>query len=833
MVDFTKLAKTGDKKPPATMFETFSRLDRQVSHVELRPSQISIFEQIDSRSKDRDLVVKLNTGGGKTTTGLIYLKHKMDQYSEPVVYLVPTVQLADQVISEGQRIGIEVVQWAAGETYPPEDALRCRAIIVCTYDKFFNGRSTFARTDVKLVPAAIVLDDVHAGIESVRKCFSAILPDEVRGELLKILKPALEVVEPAAWIRIENEDPKGMLEVPHWVYSSQLSGIRSVITNSSNKEDLFFSWPYLSRCLELCRLVVSGTTSVLAMDPPALEYVGHYFGAKHRLFMSASIQDGAALVRELDCDPVAASNPINISGEGSVGERMVIVPSLADPEFTREQLAQVVKTFVGMTNVVILVSSGAAAEFWVANGAIAANGSAVAAAVNTLRSTQKGSFYVFAQRYDGIDLPDAACRLLVIDGLPQGEGLLDRFDSETIGGFVGMRGKVANRVEQGLGRAVRSSSDYCAVLLAGRDLANFVSRRIVLENFSPLTVRQIEIGRDVSEAISESGDKVNGVVDTIRQCLMRDVAWRDYYLAQIAKPTDAEGAIVEEAASNLDNASSERLALRLAMARDYSTAAAYLQEAVNRKKSDRALRGILKQATAKILYFADEVEAMKLQASAYADNANVSRPPVIPSKYERRITSQAEGIASWLREFVDKNGALVELDQLRMQLSYANEHKKVEAAMRRFGEVLGADSSRPEKEVGRGPDNLWVFGELALCVEMKNEKHAVLSKTDAGQLHLSMQWVSDNVPKVTSIYPVIGSGNIFADVAGDFLPATTVFTEAAIMGLLDQLRKLVVALIAEGPLFSEDAGNIQRQLGPLSLLPSQILQIGEAVKQGS
>lgn len=181
---------------------------------------------------------------------------------------------------------------------------------------------------------------------------------------------------------------------------------------------------------------------------------------------------------------------------------MVLVPTLIDPEFGREAILEVVKRVLPVANVVVLVSSEAAAKFWTDGGAAMAMGDSFSDSVGKLKSVSNGVFVVFVNRYDGIDLPDAACRLLVIDGLPSGDGILDRLDTENAGGIVGMRGKVANRVEQGLGRAVRSNSDYCAVILAGEDLATFVSRKIVLSSFSPPTVRQINIGREVSRAIS-------------------------------------------------------------------------------------------------------------------------------------------------------------------------------------------------------------------------------------------------------------------------------------------------------------------------------------------
>lgn len=109
MVDFSLLSKVPSKSKSRSLLDTFSRLDRKVSHVELRASQVELFRKIDERIDDRDIVLKLTTGGGKTATGLIYLKQKMDQYGEPAVFLVPTTQLAEQVIEEGARIGIQLL----------------------------------------------------------------------------------------------------------------------------------------------------------------------------------------------------------------------------------------------------------------------------------------------------------------------------------------------------------------------------------------------------------------------------------------------------------------------------------------------------------------------------------------------------------------------------------------------------------------------------------------------------------------------------------------------------------------------------------------------------
>ena len=830
MVDFTKLASAAPKKLASSLLETFSRLDRQVTHVELRPSQIKVLGLMDAREDARDLVLKLNTGGGKTTIGLLYLKHKLDRLKQPVVYLVPTIQLLEQVVSEGKRIGILVYPWLARESHPPEDALKGRGILVCTYDKFFNGKSTFARSDVKLIPSAVVLDDVHAGIESIRKCFSCDLPAEARVEVLSLLEADLEKADPSAWAGISSGDPRALVDVPHWLFANQITEIRRILSKHSSAQEMVLAWSHISPVLDVCRLILSGTSAHIAVDPPSLERVAHYDQAAHRLFMSASVHDGAVLIRELDCDSDAAATPVDIGGEASVGERMVIVPSLANPDFSREELRNVAIAIKDYVNVVVLVSSFPDAEFWRDGGAIVAVNSTIGNVIDGLKSRERGQIAVFAQRYDGIDLPDKACRLLIIDGLPFGESLIDRVDLEIAGDIVGTRGKIATKIEQGLGRAVRSASDYCAVLLGGRDVAGFVSRGVVLENFSPQTVRQIEIGHVVSEALGGSADRVKEVVDTVMQCLRRDNSWKDFYAEQMSVDSSLVSSIEKAAATKREIATYERQASKLAAAHDYAGAYKLLQVAAN-VVTDRRMRGVLKQAAAKLQYYVEPVNAMQLQVSAYSDNYNVSKPPSLLPADVRRITSQAEGISHWMAGFSEKNGALIELDELHSKLSFARSHKDVEAAVRRLGEILGAESTRPDVEFGRGPDNLWIFDSVAFIIEMKSEKKSTLSKDDGEQLQSSTLWVANNVAKISEKYSLIGSNVDRADSVGDFGFGAKLFAEADFSEMISRLRKLVSTISVEGPLFSTNAANIQKYLGPSGLLPSQLLQLVRSIRQ--
>ena len=136
---------------------------------------------------------------------------------------------------------------------------------------------------------------------------------------------------------------------------------------------------------------------------------------------------------------------------------------------------ELAKTF----NVVVLTSSERQAQEWAGVGGEYFAGDRFIEGVRRLKQKSAGgSLVVFAQRYDGVDLPDEACRILVIDGLPQGESLIDKADSHLALLPGGVRNRTIFRIEQGMGRPVRSHADFAVVLLVGQDLATYVGRKM-------------------------------------------------------------------------------------------------------------------------------------------------------------------------------------------------------------------------------------------------------------------------------------------------------------------------------------------------------------------
>ena len=124
---------------------------------------------------------------------------------------------------------------------------------------------------------------------------------------------------------------------------------------------------------------------------------------------------------------------------------------------------------------------------------------------------------VIINRYDGIDLPDDACRVLVIDGLPLAASAAERREASALRDTGAVISRQVHRFEQGLGRAVRSREDRCAVLALDRRLVELISRPDVPGRLSPGTRAQLEMSRQVARKLT-SGQRLtrDDLVELVR-----------------------------------------------------------------------------------------------------------------------------------------------------------------------------------------------------------------------------------------------------------------------------------------------------------------------------
>jgi len=820
MVNFSKIAKAKSASAAASIHGLFETLDRKATHQILRPVQSEALQALDAQVDQRDVVLKASTGSGKTLLGLVYAEYMRRRYpGQPVFFLCPTTQLINQVLATSAQIGV------SAETFPKEgkplQALEGRSILVCTYDRLFNARSVLVKDNA--IPSAIVLDDVHSGVDRIRQKFTVTLPGAAYDQVRAIFQPIAEACDPAVWRGIANNEAEARFEVPYWIWLPQCEAVAQIVEQyADDSEDLPFAWGNVARYLEFARLCISGAGAELSLAVPATEENRCYQGAKHRLFMSASIKDGSSLIRDLGCASDALDRVIEPPSDKGAGERMILPVSLIDPSVDRVQIAALCEDLKNDANVVILTSSAKQAVTWVAASGQLRSGKAVDAAVDELRAASSGLYFVFAQRFDGVDLPDDACRVLVLDGLPMGERLCDQIDFERQKNSPGYNTRAVNRVEQALGRAVRSSADFATVLLVGQDLAAFIGRRDVKDMLEPYTREQIELGRDVADQIRASGSaSVAAIEAAIRALLDRDESWKDAHrerMQTVQRSTRSrKGLTVNEAA-----AKAERLAWEQAKANNFQGAVVTLQEVIDNKDLHEVQRAELLARAAGYMNRYDTGRATTAYRSAFSKNSLLPRPPQLPDRRYTKARQQAVAMCEVLGQYVSPNAAIARIEEIKASLAFAGNADTVERALRELGELLGADASRPEKETGRGPDVLWRFDDACLCIEAKSEKTGTISKGDAEQLLLSTQWCeAEGVSPRDQIVSVFATNAKDVDRVEDVSFGPRLLTESHLVSMASSLTALVTGLSFDGPLF-QDIAQMNKKITEANLGGRQI-----------
>jgi len=131
MVDFNKLKQQRTRIAPINPADIFLRLPKSPGIDDLWNSQAEALKAWFERRNEKDVVIKMNTGGGKTLVGLLIAQSIINEHHGPVLYLSPTVQLVEQTLGLARKYGIQAVRYERGQDLD---------------DKFLSGQSVMVAT---------------------------------------------------------------------------------------------------------------------------------------------------------------------------------------------------------------------------------------------------------------------------------------------------------------------------------------------------------------------------------------------------------------------------------------------------------------------------------------------------------------------------------------------------------------------------------------------------------------------------------------------------------------------------------------------------------------
>jgi replicative superfamily II helicase len=747
MVDFKKRLAGKKAARPIDPIELYDTLDRAHDKGPLRPAQLSVLtEWYDNRRESQDVIVKLHTGQGKTLIGLLLLQARLNDSKGRALYLCPDNFLIAQTCEQAKQFGIST---CTADPDLPDDFFNSEKILVTSVQKLFNGLTRFGLNHQSVSIGTLLMDDAHACADRIREACRIHIPanEPAYSALKTLFAGELEQQGVGTYADICNDQREALLPVPYWAWLSHETEVASTLSANSDRRSIKFAWPLLKDMLGFCQCVISGAAIEIEPYTPPLSAYGSYWRAGQRIFMSATVTDDAFLVKGLQLAPETIIKPITYEKESWSGEKMILLPSLIHEEFDREKI---VSAFASPNpkrryGVVALAPSFLRAKAWEPYEAVVATAETVSDVIDVLRKGRYEKTVVLVNRYDGIDLPDDTCRILIFDSKPFSESLIDRYQESCRPNSEVTLMRTIRTVEQGMGRSVRGEKDYSVIIVTGTDIVRLLRDRQSRMHLSPQMATQIEIGLEIAEMarqeIEEGKEPSVALNSLIRQCLNRDEDWKAFYVEQMekVKPTGANERILKLYAAEL-------AAEQAYTAGDYSSASKKLQEILDGGAANSEDKGWYLQEMARYHYNSNRTESQRLQIAAHRRNHALLKPASGVTVARLTIVSQGrvERIAAWVSKFEDYSQLDIALSDILGSLVFGTKADKFEHALDDLSRVLGFAGERPDKEWKEGPDNLWALDDTQYILwECKSEvdvKRAEINKREAEQMNRSSAW---------------------------------------------------------------------------------------------
>ncbi|WP_406346981.1 DEAD/DEAH box helicase [Streptomyces sp. NBC_00648] len=799
-LDLSRLGK-GDRAPLIRPRDIFNGLPNRPFPY-LRQEQGEVFESWFDIRDNHDIVIKQNTGGGKTVVGLLIAQSTLNEGIGKAAYLTPDNYLASQARAEAHRLGL------ATASDPDDMEFRAeRAILITTFHTLINGLSRFGVIGGSHPPmdlGIVIVDDAHAALAAAEAQFTLNI---ARGHaayqpLLDMFEGDLRRQSAKAWADISTAEYTAAIRVPFWAWADRAQDVMELLHPYRESNDKFrFAWPLIADVLPLCAATATSQGFEIRPPCPPIHMIPSFAKARRRVYLTATLADDSVLVTSLDADPELLVKPVTPGSAADLGDRLILSPLALNRNLDAGAIRQLARQFANgdrngdsapeaqPINVVVIVPSGPAAEPWkpFADAVLRVND--LAAGVEALKST-RGRLVVLINKYDGVDLPGDACRLLIIDGVPTPMSGADRREADALAGSPTVTAREIQRIEQGMGRGVRDRDDHCAVLLLGANLARATTEPHRLSMFSNATQAQLGLSQEL--ALQIKGEGINSIREALSIFLSRDPAWVEESRRRTATVRYAEYTRIRP------EAVATRQAFDLAVVGQTSKAAERFVQVIN-QTHDTALRGWLMEQRAAYVHFTDSHQAQQVLVNATGLNHAVLRPAagIAPAKAKAGAVQAREAVAFLTATYDNPTQLVLGVKAMLEDVAWDEERtNQAEAAWQQLGRHLGFASSRPDKESGgEGPDNLWILSSTRHAVtELKTGcTTETISKHDLNQLGGSVRWDRREYPEASPLPVMLHPSNI-CDSLGTPEPGMVVITPDRLDALKAAVTKYTVAL---------------------------------------
>ncbi|CEH00577.1 DEAD/DEAH box helicase [Propionibacterium freudenreichii] len=680
-----------------------------------------------------DLALELPTGTGKTLPGLLIAEWVRRKTAGPVIYATPTKQLAQQVAATAEREGVPVANLTgSAKHWDPADEASVEgseAIGITTYSAIFNSSPKLPE------PRLLIFDDAHAGEQFVGNEYGISIrrydDENAYLEVVEALKPFLSglLIQ-----RLEGEPDPGAhhqvrLILPA-VDQTALTKLDAALASLPKPHS--YKLAMIRSGLAACCVYLSyGGIQIRPMIPPT--YENHiYARAKQRIYLSATLGSGGELERAFGRRKIVRM-PLPAKTPPRSGRRLFIFPDLVKGG----DAIGLTRQIIDLTHKALVLSQDTVSNAEAVAKTLAGDNIPVMGRDDLERqglesfSDAPTGVLGLANRYDGLDLPGDACRVVVLEGKPDAVGLQERFLSERAEANAALAERLRTRIVQGAGRCTRGPNDYAVVVVLGSDIMKYFSRPENLKALEPELQAEVEFGWQNSK-----GADPEEVIENVEMFLEHGGDWREQGEPAVAEFRQDAVKVEPPGTDALGKAAAlEVEAWQLAFAGDWIGASEKLQKAVPHvgPAATRGYRGLLLYLAGVWLHLGAQDETQRSRARQLV-----------------REAALAANRGTWLKEMRDLPGAedipLVPEDvaavnqlvaRLRGQLKpkqindaltemraalAQDEATRYERGLTTLGSFLGAEASKPK---GQGRcDSAWVWDTtIWMTIEAKSEQH--------------------------------------------------------------------------------------------------------------
>jgi tetratricopeptide (TPR) repeat protein len=790
MIDFTQLGINTIQKQidPRDIFMSLTEKSDKYQYP--RDVQGEVWKQWFSVRTNKDTIIKMNTGSGKTLVALMILQSCLNEGVGPAVYIVPDKYLVEQVIRQANELGIKVV-----DTETDLNFQRKKAILVVGIQKLVNGKSVFGlREENNYSIGSIVIDDMHACISSIQEQFSISIQREnpLYDKIESLFYEDMNVQAEGRFDDItQNRNIFDSMIVPFWSWQEKVNKVYQILSEKRDDDAVKFKLDLIKDSLKLSHCYISAKEISIIPNCTPIQKITSFDEAERRIYMSATLPDDSPFATVMGVDFGKDTTVITPEKANDIGERLIIVPKIVNKDITELEVRDAIVQKAKEYNAVVLVPSFAMAKYWEERGGVVLSARNISEGIESIKKNRNG-LYVFVNRYDGIDLPEDSCRVIVIDGLPNISNMNDKYEQEVVRKSERIQREQIQRIEQGMGRGVRSSNDYCLIYLLGNQLTNVLYLDDGFEYFSNATKAQFKLSEKMCEQIEgQSLEEIMNVGDYI---LKRDKKWVELCKNVTASEKYDKSINVSKLAVAMRNA------FNYASYGDYQKAVGVLNDLAN-GESNLRMKGFYKQMLAEYQNLIDKSEAQQILKSAKKDNMEVLNPieGIQFSKFSRNVSGQAQAIIDNInKRELDGNKLVLEADSILGDLRFEpGTSKRFENAIKDVFELIGFQASQPERAIGKGPDDFIMMGAgNYLVIECKNETITdTIAKHDCNQLIGSFSWFKNLYydEQVNCVPIMIHNSNVFNYECSP-VQEIKIMTPELLDNFKGNIRKFIVAL---------------------------------------